>query len=632
MKKVYLSKEPAPDPIIRLVQGDTDTQIITFRVPQFAGGVDLKDHEWSVLFHGEHGQHDVSFIGKGELHGSLIEFNWTVPSAVCKCPGRTWIMPEGILRNEDGTGTVWRSESRCIYVAPAVHAKPGEIEHVLQPYQELLSSLAGIVQDLIDKKPELEELIGRIDELEDQIPENFIDEFNTLRSQLNTALENLQNDVESGRFKGDMGPAPVRGTDYWTPADKREINRELTDYVDTILDITDEAEIEIPTMQEFVEIKNDYDAAREMIVTALTKLSQDIEAGLLDGPKGDKGDTPVRGVDYWTEDDIQAINDHIEDAAEDAVEGYIQVTDEDEVEVPSMDDLRQLESTVSLTLTNLENTKVGYSEVVNNQLLMYSDSTKAHLLATLDLPTSDAPVKGIKISGNSLIPDSNGDVEIPINATLGVGYSNSSKGFTTQKASNSAIDARTGNYAVLTPSNVDYATMKALSDPKNHTWTAEQQAASCATLGAETKVGIELLARHEIKEPTTGIYITTTTDGRPINALEFCAVVNIPQITGTTSYLNAMWKTGTNNYRNFPTAYLIDRDRAIQGLYAMEYFANRMIPRLFYGRPGGTCENPAAFGLFVPIEPIKGVYFSQYREGSELIPAGTVIEVYGRQV
>lgn len=33
---------------------------------------------------------------------------------------------------------------------------------------------------------------------------------------------------------------------------------------------------------------------------------------------------------------------------------------------------------------SLNNTKVGYSEVVNGQLLMYSDSTKEHLLATLD--------------------------------------------------------------------------------------------------------------------------------------------------------------------------------------------------------------------------------------------------------
>lgn len=40
-------------------------------------------------------------------------------------------------------------------------------------------------------------------------------------------------------------------------------------------------------------------------------------------------------------------------------------------------------------LLTQQNTKVGYSEVVNGQLLMYSDDTKERLLATLDLPTSD---------------------------------------------------------------------------------------------------------------------------------------------------------------------------------------------------------------------------------------------------
>ena len=231
MKKVYLSKEPAPDPIIRLVQGDTDTQIITFRVPQFAGGVDLKDHEWSVLFHGEHGQHDVSFIGKGELHGSLIEFNWTVPSAVCKCPGRTWIMPEGILRNEDGTGTVWRSESRCIYVAPAVIAKPGEIEHVLQPYQDLIVTLLGECKEL---KPIVDELEERVEKLDEEVPHDILAELAGKANQaevdrisesvetIGGALAQTQDKVEEidGELAGKADKTELAGK-----ADKSELDR-----------------------------------------------------------------------------------------------------------------------------------------------------------------------------------------------------------------------------------------------------------------------------------------------------------------------------------------------------------------------------------------------------------------------
>lgn len=71
-------------------------------------------------------------------------------------------------------------------------------------------------------------------------------------------------------------------------------------------------------------------------------------------------------------------------------------------------------------LTELEDTKVGYSEVVGNQLLMYSDSTKEHLLATLDLPTPDltdyvkntdyatGSVAGVIKSGNGFVVTGSG--------------------------------------------------------------------------------------------------------------------------------------------------------------------------------------------------------------------------------
>lgn len=32
------------------------------------------------------------------------------------------------------------------------------------------------------------------------------------------------------------------------------------------------------------------------------------------GDKGDKGDSPVRGIDYWTEEDVSAIKGYVDDA------------------------------------------------------------------------------------------------------------------------------------------------------------------------------------------------------------------------------------------------------------------------------------------------------------------------------
>ena len=52
-------------------------------------------------------------------------------------------------------------------------------------------------------------------------------------SYVDTAIEDaLAQAKESGEFDGSDGYSPVRGTDYWTEADKAEIKAELKAYID----------------------------------------------------------------------------------------------------------------------------------------------------------------------------------------------------------------------------------------------------------------------------------------------------------------------------------------------------------------------------------------------------------------
>lgn len=46
--------------------------------------------------------------------------------------------------------------------------------------------------------------------------------------------------------------------------------------------------------------------ASEAVFTA-NKIQEEADSGKFDGPKGDKGDTPIKGTDYWTEEDKQEI-------------------------------------------------------------------------------------------------------------------------------------------------------------------------------------------------------------------------------------------------------------------------------------------------------------------------------------
>lgn len=60
--------------------------------------------------------------------------------------------------------------------------------------------------------------------------------------------------------------------------------------------------------------------------------------------------------------------------------------------------------------------------------------------------------------------------------------------FTIYRATDTYIDAKSSIFLPITPSNLDYAVMKALTDSKNHTWTDEEKASALALLGAQENI------------------------------------------------------------------------------------------------------------------------------------------------
>lgn len=122
--------------------------------------------------------------------------------------------------------------------------------------------------------------------------------------------------------------------------------------------------------------------------------------------------------------------------------------------------------------------KVGYSEVVGNQLLMYADDTKEKLLATLELPSG---VEDVQIDGTSIVE--NGIAEIPIakNQILGLAQPTSR-----YRISQRTPDNVNGIYAnqYISNSSLDAAVVAAMCDGKGDAWTAEEQAAARERMGA----------------------------------------------------------------------------------------------------------------------------------------------------
>jgi hypothetical protein len=141
--------------------------------------------------------------------------------------------------------------------------------------------------------------------------------------------------------------------------------------------------------------------------------------------------------------------------------------------------------------------KVGYSEVVGNQLLMYADDTKEKLLATLKLPSGGSNLD-IQINGQSIVRD--GVAEIPLikessPGLVSVDYYATTGGLTKANektglirvfsARKTEINNRSNDCLPITSPLLDYAVKAAMCDGKGGAWTAEEQA------NARDRIGID---------------------------------------------------------------------------------------------------------------------------------------------
>lgn len=216
----------------------------------------------------------------------------------------------------------------------------------------------------------------------------------------------------------------------------------------------------------------------------------EVDTGILArGTDGDDGYTPIKGVDYF--------------------DGDAYVVTEQDYEAIAEKSSEKLQPTIS----DLDNTKVGYSEIVNNQLLLYSDSTKVNLLATLDLPSES--VNDVQINGTSIVAD--GVANIPIAGASKVGLvkistSNNSGIFLgadgnvqIDPANDTQISARLSISRPINPSHLDYAVKAAMCDGKGAEWTAEEQAMARARIGLPEN--FELVADIELTEETVVVSI-----------------------------------------------------------------------------------------------------------------------------
>lgn len=145
--------------------------------------------------------------------------------------------------------------------------------------------------------------------------------------------DSVRADADSGKFKGDKGDkgdkgekgdkgdkgeqgatgyTPVKGVDYWTPAEAAEMDAAKTAANNAAdnASVAEAAALNAASMADEAASSasisaQDADAAAGEARTKAAELQAKADAGDFDGADGY---TPVRGVDYWTDADKAAIN------------------------------------------------------------------------------------------------------------------------------------------------------------------------------------------------------------------------------------------------------------------------------------------------------------------------------------
>lgn len=188
--------------------------------------------------------------------------------------------------------------------------------------------------------------------------------------------------------------------------------------------------------------------------------------------------------------------------------------------------------------------KVGYSEVVGNQLLMYADDTKEKLLATLELPSG---VEDVQIDGTSIVE--NGIAEIPkadantrnlglIRVNVGNGFDASSDG--TLRIIECTDDSLKKRYARIVTGNViDYAVKSAMCDGKGAAWTAEEQAMAKSRIGID-KLDRKLDALWKLNQGISYQFETDSTKAYQKDVPSGAKVASVKEIGGRTIAWNQL--------------------------------------------------------------------------------------------
>lgn len=137
---VRVGKSGSRSTPIKLIVGDSNSQVVRIIVPRHFGGVDLGALAWAVEVRNANGATDIYYIFDKQTDPECIELFWKLTGTATSAVGVTEFQVQG-LEDDTGAGPViWQSGVYCMQILP------DEIEHVPgNEEQQALTALQGLI-------------------------------------------------------------------------------------------------------------------------------------------------------------------------------------------------------------------------------------------------------------------------------------------------------------------------------------------------------------------------------------------------------------------------------------------------------------------------------------------------------
>lgn len=223
------------------VENDKEVRRLRFRMPARYGEFNMIDFGIRINYLNARGRGDVYTVTDAAEEGDWLTFSWLVGEFAAKYSGSVQFIVCAKIVNE--AGEILREFNTTRASLPVLEG--------LEVNQEIEETNPDLIEQMLKRLDDLEEGGGAGGaKIDDNTPststtysgtkiESLVSELNEAignkvgTSELNTAVEDaLTAAKESGEFDGEPGAqgepgedgyTPVKGTDYWTEADKTEI-------------------------------------------------------------------------------------------------------------------------------------------------------------------------------------------------------------------------------------------------------------------------------------------------------------------------------------------------------------------------------------------------------------------------